>query len=76
MREVDADWVRLPELPDDALLELEHHAIEVRTRCRFALLGTGNDELAETLGALDVRVRLLQNEVARRCDAELDGLLE
>jgi hypothetical protein len=76
MREADADQVRLSELPDDALLDLEHHAVDVRTRCWLAMLGTGNDELAAMFGALDVRVRLLQDEVARRCDAELDSLLD
>ena len=75
MREANADRVRLSELPDDALLELEHHAVDIRTRCWLAMLGTGNDELAEMFGALDVRVRLLQDEIARRCEAELDSIL-
>jgi hypothetical protein len=75
MREANADALRLSELPDDALLELEHHAVDVRARCWLAMLGTGNDELGAMLGALDVRVQLLQNEVTRRCSAEIDRLL-
>ena len=74
MRDVEAQWTRLSDLPDDALLDLEAHAVEVRRRAFIAMFETPDDVVPEMFDALDIRCRLLSAEIARRCSAELDAL--
>jgi hypothetical protein len=77
MRDVEEDWTRLQALPDDALLALEAHALDVRARASAAIRDEGRDNrsaLIAMFGALDLRCGLLSAEISRRCAAEVDTL--
>jgi hypothetical protein len=77
MRDGEDDWTRLEELPDEALLALETHAMDVRARAWAAIREVDRGDrsaLIAMFGALDLRCGLLSGEVSRRCAAEVDAL--
>jgi hypothetical protein len=77
VRDIEEDWTRLQALPDEALLALEAHALDVRARASAAIRDVDGDNrpaLVAMFGALDLRCGLLSAEVSRRCAAEVDLL--